>query len=168
VPARAWSPERHRELVGTLARSRPVVVTGSPSERDLTAFVSEGAAGATNVVDAGGRLTFAELGEALARAALVVTGNTGPAHLAAAVGTPVVSLYAPTVPAVRWRPWGVPHALLGQQDIGCAGCRARICPVAGHPCVESVTVAEVVGAVDELLGAGAVPAPPTRNGRVLV
>jgi ADP-heptose:LPS heptosyltransferase len=64
------------------------------------------------VLDLGGRTSFAELAEVLAGADAVVVGNTGPAHLAAAVGTPVVSLYAPTVPAVRWRPWQVPHELL--------------------------------------------------------
>jgi ADP-heptose:LPS heptosyltransferase len=79
-----------------------------------------------------------------------VVGNTGPAHLAAAVGTPVVSLYAPTVPAVRWRPWGVPHVLLGDQEIACAGCRARVCPYEGHPCLGAVSVDEVVAAVEAL------------------
>jgi ADP-heptose:LPS heptosyltransferase len=78
-----------------------------------------------------------------------VVGNTGPAHLAAAVGTPVVSLFAPTVPAVRWRPWRVPHELL-YVDVPCAGCRARTCPVPGHPCLAGVGVDEVVAAVERL------------------
>jgi ADP-heptose:LPS heptosyltransferase len=78
-----------------------------------------------------------------------VVGNTGPAHLAAAVGTPVVSLFAPTVPAVRWRPWGVPHELLAI-DVPCAGCRARSCPVPGHPCLSGVTPGEVMAAVQRL------------------
>jgi heptosyltransferase III len=87
----------------------------------------------------------------LAGAEAVVVGNTGPAHLAAAVGTPVVSLFAPVVPAVRWRPWKVPHLLLGDQAAACAGSRARICPVPGHPCLDGgVQVDEVVAAVDRL------------------
>ena len=48
--------------------------------------------------------SLAELAGVLERAACVVVGNTGPAHLAAAVGTPVVSLFAPVVPAERWAP----------------------------------------------------------------
>jgi ADP-heptose:LPS heptosyltransferase len=83
---------------------------------------------------------------------VVVTGNTGPAHLAAAVDTPVVSLFPPTVPAVRWRPWGVPTVLLGEQGIACAGCRARVCPFPDHPCVSGVTAAEVAAAVTSLSG----------------
>jgi ADP-heptose:LPS heptosyltransferase len=85
----------------------------------------------------------------IAGADAIVVGNTGPAHLAAAVQTPVVSLFAPTVPAVRWRPWRVPHELL-YIDVPCAGCRARTCPVPGHPCLEDVTPQAVISAVDRL------------------
>jgi ADP-heptose:LPS heptosyltransferase len=145
VPARAWSPERNAELVAALAAAgRNVLVTGSPAERELTAYVAR-AGGA----DLGGATTLAGLAGVLAGADAVVVGNTGPAHLAAAVGTPVVSLYAPTVPAMRWRPWRVPHELL-HVDVPCAGCRARTCPVPGHPCLEGVDLADVVGAVDRL------------------
>jgi ADP-heptose:LPS heptosyltransferase len=93
---------------------------------------------------------LAGLARVLGRAEVVVVGNTGPAHLAAAVGTPVVSLFSPVVPAVRWRPWGVAHELLGDQRAACAGSRARVCPVAGHPCLDGVPVAEVVAAVERL------------------
>jgi ADP-heptose:LPS heptosyltransferase len=145
VPARAWSPERGAQLVAALVASgRRVLVTGSPAERELTAYVARGGG-----ADLGGATTLAELAGVLAGADAVVVANTGPAHLAAAVGTPVVSLFAPTVPAVRWRPWGVPHELL-HLDVPCAGCRARTCPVPGHPCLEGVAVADVLGAVERL------------------
>jgi ADP-heptose:LPS heptosyltransferase len=145
VPARAWEPERHAELVAALAAAgRRVVVTGARSETALTAAVA-----GHDGTDLGGRTTFAELAAVLAGAEVVVVGNTGPAHLAAAVGTPVVSLFAPTVPAVRWRPWGVPHELLAV-DVPCAGCRARSCPVPGHPCLSGVTPGEVMAAVQRL------------------
>ena len=130
VPARAWAPERNRELVAALTDAgREVVVTGAPAERELTAFVCAGRA-----TDLGGATSLAELAGVLAGAEAVVVGNTGPAHLAAAVGTPVVSLFAPTVPAARWRPWAVPSELLFA-GVPCAGCRARVCPVEGHPCL---------------------------------
>jgi ADP-heptose:LPS heptosyltransferase len=142
VPARAWSPERNRELVARL--DRPVVVTGGPGERALTAYVA-----GDRGTDLGGQTTLAELAGVIAGADAIVVGNTGPAHLAAAVQTPVVSLFAPTVPAVRWRPWQVPHELL-YIDVPCAGCRARTCPVPGHPCLEDVTPQAVINAVDRL------------------
>ena len=168
VPARAWAPERHTALVEALVeRGDTVVVTGAPSERSLTASVAAGGAarrasgsGAGRALDWGGRGDFAVLAEVLAHSRAVVVGNTGPAHLAAAVGAPVVSLFAPTVPAVRWRPWAVPHVLVGDQGIGCAGCRARMCPRPGHPCLSGVGVDEVLVALDVLEVRRGHPAAP--------
>jgi ADP-heptose:LPS heptosyltransferase len=153
VPARAWPLERHAALVDALADAgRTVVVTGAPEERELTRFVA--GEPRPNVVDLGGATNLAELADVLAAADAVVVANTGPAHLAAAVGASVVSLFAPTVPAVRWRPWGVPLVLLGDQHAACAGTRARVCPVDGHPCLASVSVEDVVDALERLTGDG--------------
>lgn len=155
VPARAWPASHHAALVDELvAAGRRVVVTGGPSEAALTARVA--GAPRPEVTDLGGRTSFAGLAHVIARAECVVVGNTGPAHLAAAVGTPVVSLFAPTVPAIRWRPWQVAHELL-LHAVPCAGCRARICPVEGHPCLSEVGVMRVLDAVDRL-ARGARPA----------
>ncbi|MER5214438.1 glycosyltransferase family 9 protein [Streptomyces sp. NPDC002838] len=147
VPARAWSAERSAEAVRDLAAAgHRVVVTGGPDERDLTAHVA-----GEHGLDLGGRTGATELAGVLAGADAVVTGNTAPAHLAAAVDTPVVSLFAPVVPAERWRPYGVPYVLLGDQRAPCADSRARECPVPGHPCLESVTAHDVVSAVEKLV-----------------
>jgi hypothetical protein len=54
------------------------------------------------------------------------------------------------VPAERWRPWQVPHVLLGDQRAACALTRARTCPVPGHPCLDDVPVQEAVAAVRTL------------------
>jgi ADP-heptose:LPS heptosyltransferase len=148
VPARAWDPRHSAHLVTALANAgRQVVVTGSAGERELTARVAGPAR--DGVVDLGGATELPELAEVLAAADAVVVGNTGPAHLAAAVGTPVVSLFAPTVAPARWRPWLVAHELL-YVDVPCAGCRARQCPVAGHPCLGGVTVGDVLAALDRI------------------
>jgi len=145
APARTWSPDRWAKAVVALtAAGYRVVVTGGPGETDLTEHVA-GACG----TDLGGRTSFRELAGVLAGAAAVVVGNTGPAHLAAAVGTPVVSLFAPVVPASRWAPHGK-HVLLGDQNAPCRGSRARECPVRGHPCLDLVDPADVVAAVAEV------------------
>jgi ADP-heptose:LPS heptosyltransferase len=149
VPARRWPAEHHRRAVRLLAQAGiPAVVTGGPGERELTAAVA-----GDEALDLGGRTDLAQLAGVLAGASAVVVGNTGAAHLAAAVGTPVVSLFAPVVPAVRWRPYRVPHVLLGDQDAPCRGSRARICPVPGHPCLARITPEQVVEAVRCLVAA---------------
>ena len=146
VPARAWPAERCAEAVEALADAgHRVLVTGGPGERALTAAVA-----GTRGVDLGGATTLAEMAALLDGADAVVVGNTGPAHLAAAVGTPVVSLFAPVVPAARWAPYGVPTVLLGDQSAPCRDTRARECPVPGHPCLTSVTALDVVAAVEKL------------------
>jgi len=148
VPARMWPVERFAALVRRLRASGVrVVVTGGHGEERLTQFVARGQA-----LDLGGRLTLRELAATIASAEVAVVPNTGPAHLAAAVSTPIVSLFAPVVSAARWRPWRVPHVLLGDQQAECAGTRARVCPVPGHPCLASVTVDDVLRATESLIG----------------
>jgi ADP-heptose:LPS heptosyltransferase len=148
APARAPSPERAAAIVAALAAAGyRVLVTGSAAERQLTAWVAGGVA-----ADLGGRTTLPVLAAVLAGAAAVVVPNTGAAHLAAAVGTPVVSLFAPVVPWQRWHPYGVPTMALGDPGAPCAGSRARACPVPGHPCLDGIDPAEVTGAVAELAG----------------
>jgi ADP-heptose:LPS heptosyltransferase len=147
APARAWGPERCAEAVELLADAgHRVVVTGGPAETALTRQVSGSVA-----VDLGGRTDARTLAGVLRFADVVVCGNTGPAHLAAAVGTPVVSLFAPVVPAERWRPYGVPLVLLGDQRAPCADTRARHCPAPGHPCLTEVTAHDVLRAVQKLM-----------------
>ncbi len=150
VPARAPGPGWAAELVEALGeQGLRVLVTGGPGETALTAAVT----GTSGAVDLGGATDLAQLAAVLDGAQAVVVGNTGPAHLAAAVGTPVVSLFAPVVPAERWRPWHVPHVLLGDQGAGCALSRARTCPVPGHPCLDGVPVERAVAAVQSLVPA---------------
>ena len=150
VPARAWPVERFIETARLLtAEGHQVVVTGTATEAHLTRRVA-----GTWATDLGGRTNLAELASVIVQAQAIVVANTGPAHLAAAVGTPVVSLFAPTVPAVRWAPYRVPHVLLGDQHAACRDSRATRCPIPGHPCLSLVTAEEAVLAVDKLTDQG--------------
>ena len=146
APARRPGAEQSRAIVRALvAAGHRVVVTGSPAESTLTSFVANGQA-----LDLTGAVDLAGLAAVLEGAEVVVAPNTGPAHLAAAVGTPVVSLFAPVVPPERWAPYGVPVVLLGDQDAPCRRTRARHCPVPGHPCLDGVDPDAVVSAVAKL------------------
>jgi ADP-heptose:LPS heptosyltransferase len=147
APARQWPAGHYAEAVRLLARGGfRVLVTGGPGERRLTAQVA-----GDDARDLGGLTDLPALAGLLSGASVVVTGNTGPAHLAAAVGTPVVSLFSPVVPAVRWAPYGVPVVLLGDQHAPCRDSRATRCPVDGHPCLASVLPAEVIEACQGLV-----------------
>lgn len=125
-----------------------VVITGGPGDLELAHACTP--FGAVNLT---GQTDLATLAAVLRDADAVVVGNTGPTHLAAAVGTPVVTLFAPVVPVERWGPWRVRHRVLGDQGAACAGSRARECPIPGHPCVSGVDPDDVVQAVRELVAA---------------
>ncbi|MDF9279600.1 glycosyltransferase family 9 protein, partial [Arthrobacter sp. EH-1B-1] len=147
VPARTWPPLHHAALAELLTGAGyRVVVTGGNSERELTATVA-----GPDGIDLGGQTDLQTMAGVLAGAGAVVVGNTGPAHLAAAVGTPVVSLFSPVVPAIRWAPYRVPVELLGEQDAPCKLTRARDCPVLGHPCLANVSPEEAFAALMRLL-----------------
>jgi len=150
APARAYPEAGWLDAMAALGAAQwPVVLTGSMAERDLVARIAAGGGGAP-VLDLAGKLDLAQLASVLDGAAAVAVGNTGPAHLAAAVGTPVVSLFAPVVPAVRWAPYGVPVVRLGDQTAACRDTRSQVCPVPGHPCLSSVTGAQILAAVEQL------------------
>lgn len=129
VPTRALPPAAAADLVRRLVdEGTPLVLTGSAAETAPLAAVAPAA------LDLGGRTDLAGLARVLQAAAVLVVGNTGPAHLAAAIGTPVVSVMAPVVAPTRWHPWTEALSVLGDHTIDCAGCRARRCPFVGQPC----------------------------------
>jgi ADP-heptose:LPS heptosyltransferase len=104
-------------------------------------------------VSLAGRLDLAELAAVLDRAAVLLCGNTGSAHLAAAVGTPVVDLYALTNP--QHTPWHVPTSVLFS-DVPCRWCYSSVCPEGHHRCLRDVTPGQATRAVMTLLDC---PAP---------
>jgi ADP-heptose:LPS heptosyltransferase len=127
-----------------------VVFTGTGDERALVSTIQhEARAPSASLV---GRLGTAELAAFLARARVLVSNNTGPVHVAAAMGTAVVDLYAQTNP--QHTPWCVPHRLLFH-DVPCKYCYKSVCPEGHHDCLRRVEPATVVAATLELLSATA-------------
>ena len=128
--SRRYPPERLGEVLRRLhVRTRwPLILTGSRQERPLIEQVRRAADGLGTSL--AGQLTTAEVAALVAVAPLVLTNNSLPAHLAAAVGTPVVDLYALT--NIQHTPWGVPNRVLSV-DVPCKGCRRSVCPRRSAP-----------------------------------
>ena len=125
-PSRRYPPDRFAAVARTLARSGlPVVVCGPDPERALVAAVVEG--GEPGVVGLVGELDVPGLAGLLAGAAVAVANNSGGAHLADAVGTPVVVLFAGTEQVEQYRPRSVPAVVLGAPT-PCTPCRQLRCP----------------------------------------
>jgi lipopolysaccharide heptosyltransferase II len=160
----ANAPSRRYPAEGFAAAGRRLVssgcmlvFTGSEAEIDLV----EGIRAAMDVPShsLAGRLDLGELAAVIELAPLVVTNNTGPAHIAAAVGTPVVDLYALTNP--QHTPWGIESRVLSH-DVPCRWCYKSVCPEGHHNCLRLVSPDAVAAAAMELLAARSLPASGAR------
>jgi lipopolysaccharide heptosyltransferase II len=160
APSRQYRPKGYAQVADQLISKYglQVVFTGSAVESDLVAYIQ--AQMKANSASLAGQLSLPELAGVLQQAALLLANNTGPVHLAAAVDTPVVDLYALTNP--QHTPWGVPSRVLFH-DVPCKFCYKSICPLGHHACLEMVSPAQVVDAVLDLLSETA-EQPETRTG----
>jgi ADP-heptose:LPS heptosyltransferase len=152
MPARTYPAECYVEVVNALVSTlnATVVLTGVDAERPLTESVARGLSPAARarVRDLAGDLAFPDFCALIAASDLVVTNNTGPMHLAAAVATPVIALFALTNSPEQWGPWRVPHRTLFH-DVPCRICYRRECPH-GQECLRSVSAGEVIAAARDL------------------
>ena len=103
----------------------------------------------TAAVNLGGRTTLRELACLYGKASLVVTTDSGPMHIAAAVGAPVVALFGPTDPG-RTGPYGPGHRVI-RRELSCSPCFRKRCET--QACMREIGVGEVLDAVREMLAA---------------
>ena len=142
-PIRHWRDlaERLRQL------GYGLVALGGPADRELA-----GELGPT-VVNAAGEFTLQETGACLARAAVLVSGDTGVMHMATGVGTRVVALFGPTVEPFGFFPYAS-RAVVLERDLTCRPCSAmgtERCPLGHHRCLEDILPDQVAAAVQRLV-----------------
>jgi ADP-heptose:LPS heptosyltransferase len=146
APSRRYAPARFAVVARQVSRQLGVTIvfTGDKSERDVVGAIA-GAAGA-DAINLAGELALGELVALIDGAELLISNNTGPVHIAAAVGTPVVDLYALTNP--QHTPWQVPHRVLSR-DVPCRDCYRSVCPRGDGACLD-IAPDEVIAAVSAL------------------
>lgn len=151
-PAKRWPAAHFAAAAQQLSQLRPGVrwlILGGPADRDLCAEVARPLG--SSAINLAGRTTLPQLMAVLTRCALVLTNDTGPMHLAAALGTPVVALFGSTSPELTGP--GLPgdprHQLLSL-DVPCAPCFLRECPI-DLRCLNGLSVAQVLAAVQRIL-----------------
>ena len=148
-PNKRWPADRFGALAASLRDrlGRSSLITWGPSERELAESVARASSGAASLAPA---TTVSDLAVLMREAALVVSGDTGPLHIAAAIGTPLVGLYGPTWPE-RNGPWD-PQDVVISRASGCVCHHKRQC-LRGAPCINEITVEEVVQASERRLQA---------------
>jgi heptosyltransferase-2 len=162
-PAKRWPVERFAAVARDLVSSgaADVVVIGTEDARPVEDEVA--ARSGQPVLRATGRTDLLRLAALLSRSAALLSNDTGPMHLASAVGTPVVALFGATDPRISG-PRGGPSRVL-YEKVPCSPCFLRHCPVPGHPCLAGLSVERVREAVLEALadprGAGTFAPSPS-------
>lgn len=149
--SRRWPAPAFGHVGAALAQlGWPVVVAGADGDIALVQAVCSAmlAAGAAPPLALAGELSLGELAALVEAAAVLVGNNSAPSHLAAALGTPVVNLYALTNP--QHTPWQVPHRVLSH-DVSCRWCLKSACPEHHHLCLLGVREEAVVDATLALL-----------------
>ena len=149
-PNKCWPPDRFGALAAAL-RDRtglPSLVTWGPKERALAESVSQASSGAATPAPA---TSVADLAVLMRDAALAVSGDTGPLHIAAAVGTPIVGLFGPTRPE-RNGPWDPRDEVLSRSET-CVCHHKRQC-LRGAPCINEIGVDDVIAAAERRLRSG--------------
>ena len=176
VQAKDWGRENWRALLTRLAKEapgRPLFLLGAPEESDASAFAAAGwvAHGGGAVVNLCGRLSPRESAAAIAQAELFLGHDSGPMHLAAAVGTPCVAVFAARNIPRQWFPFGSKHAVVYHR-VDCWGCQLETCVEQRKRCIAGITIDEVLAAALQRLHSDGVagqrapiaaPVPFTRN-----
>lgn len=159
MPARTYPWEMYAQVVDLLVEQLGAIValSGAKDEQALVAQVLDRLRLETRKVTYAfaGKLSFPEFCALIEAADVTITNNTGPMHIAAALKTPVVALFALTNPPEQWGPWRVVHRQL-YHDVACRICYSRVCPY-GHECLRLVSPQMVVNAASELLASTVLP-----------
>ena len=147
-PAKRWLPERYAAAGELLARhaGARVAILGGASERALGEAIAAGMRAPARMLC--GETTLPELVGVLSRLRLLVTNDSGPMHVAAALGVPLVAVFGPT----DWRetaPVGRRHRLI-REPVPCSPCLLRECPI-DHRCMKRIPVDRVVAEARALL-----------------
>jgi heptosyltransferase-3 len=155
VQSKDWGRDNWRELLTRLACAFPnrgLLLLGSPEESEASDFAASQwqPSGGGPVVNLCGRLTPRESAAALARARLFIGHDSGPMHLAAAVGTTCVAIFAARNIPRQWFPYGAAHRILYHR-VECAGCGLETCIEQQKKCILSITVDEVLAEIHAAL-----------------
>ena len=156
--ARCWPAERLAALARRVVErlEHHVLVFCGPKERELARSIAAQAGSDRVACMADQPLDFGTAKACLRRIGLLVTSDSGPRHIAAAMGTPVMTLYGPTTPLASENP--TVRAINVQLDLPCIGCWKPICPLGHNRCMTDLTVDTVYAEVARAIGAGATAA----------
>jgi heptosyltransferase-2 len=157
APGSMWGSKRwpyYPELAAALAARLAIAVVGGQDEVELGDQIVEAVRPSGRpAVNACGKLTLRESAALIGRAAILVTNDSAPLHLATAMGTPIVAMFGPTVTEFGFGPLRPGDVALGMGALPCRPCSSHgplECPLRHHRCMRDLTVGAVIAAIEEL------------------
>lgn len=141
-PTKRWPPEKFADLADQLIHNQvgTVIFTGGPSDTERVNNIKD--LMSEEAVNLAGETTLAELAALAEQLTLMISGDSGPVHVTAAVNTPTLTLFGPS-DEKKYRPYGKQQQII-THEIPCRPCGEHHCPLEHHNCLEEITVSEVV------------------------
>jgi ADP-heptose:LPS heptosyltransferase len=151
-PSRLWPLDRYAKVADFISKNYNVkiLITGAPGETPFTNELIKQIKDKRNVIDLSEKLNLGDMMALVSRAKLLIAPSTGIAHIAAALGTPMVHLSGPD--GYHWQPWAKKGKCIAIQHLEvCTGCNTIICRKKNTECLKAITVSDVTQAAKHFL-----------------
>ena len=152
-PSKRWMPERFVLLINNLVEQHYFKIIIIAGKKDIGLARTIENATRYPVINIAGKTTISQLAALLKRCVILISNDSGPVHIASAVGTPVISIFGRNqagLSPTRWGPTGQYDKYI-HKEVGCKVCLAHRCRI-GFDCLRAITVNDVLAAVEEVLG----------------
>ncbi len=151
--AKRWYPEKFAEVARAFADKYQIVIFGGPAEVDMGDDIEKRlqSMGISNYINLAGKTNIQELCAHIGGLDLFITNDSGPMHVAAAYEVPTVAIFGPTrhLETCQWK--NEKSIIVRRDDVACAPCMKRACPLKHHECMTKIEANDVIKAVESLI-----------------
>ena len=149
--AKRWYPERFAEVASEFSDKFDIIIFGGPGEVEMAKEIEDNLVSLNthNFINLAGKTNIEELCSNIAGCSLFITNDSGPMHVAAAYQVPTVAIFGPTKHKETSQ-WMNEKSKIVREDMECAPCMKRECPLKHHDCMKNITASRVIEAVKEL------------------
>ena len=149
--AKRWYPERFAEVAAEFSNKFDIIIFGGPGEVEMAQEIEDNlkSLNISNFTNLAGKTNIQELCANIAGCSLFITNDSGPMHVAAAYQVPTVAIFGPTK-HTETSQWMNEKSKIVREDMECAPCMKRECPLKHHECMKNITASKVIEAVIEL------------------
>ena len=149
--AKRWYPERFAEVASEFSDKFDIIIFGGPGEVEMAKEIEDNLVSLNthNFINLAGKTNIEELCSNIAGCSLFITNDSGPMHVAAAYQVPTVAIFGPTKHKETSQ-WMNEKSKIVREEMECAPCMKRECPLKHHECMKNITASKVIEAVKEL------------------